>query len=186
MLSETEAQLREYVNDVVEQLRAATQRCRDLEARLQAERQRREGVAQHVREYMTALQSGLAAAARSCGGLEGALVREGGASASTQDMLTALAGRLRDAAETCRRVQEQLQDSEDASGGSEGGDGGVPGEGERRQGVGAGGGRDGWKHAPGQRTSGEEEEEEEEERSEERRVGKECLRLCRSRWSPYH
>ena len=23
-------------------------------------------------------------------------------------------------------------------------------------------------------------------RSEERRVGKECLRLCRSRWSPYH
>ena len=26
----------------------------------------------------------------------------------------------------------------------------------------------------------------EEERSEERRVGKECLRLCRSRWSPYH
>ena len=27
---------------------------------------------------------------------------------------------------------------------------------------------------------------EEEVRSEERRVGKECLRLCRSRWSPYH
>ena len=26
----------------------------------------------------------------------------------------------------------------------------------------------------------------EESRSEERRVGKECLRLCRSRWSPYH
>ena len=26
----------------------------------------------------------------------------------------------------------------------------------------------------------------EENRSEERRVGKECLRLCRSRWSPYH
>ena len=26
----------------------------------------------------------------------------------------------------------------------------------------------------------------EELRSEERRVGKECLRLCRSRWSPYH
>ena len=25
-----------------------------------------------------------------------------------------------------------------------------------------------------------------ETRSEERRVGKECLRLCRSRWSPYH
>jgi hypothetical protein len=25
-----------------------------------------------------------------------------------------------------------------------------------------------------------------EHRSEERRVGKECLRLCRSRWSPYH
>jgi CheY-like chemotaxis protein len=24
------------------------------------------------------------------------------------------------------------------------------------------------------------------ERSEERRVGKECRRLCRSRWSPYH
>ena len=24
------------------------------------------------------------------------------------------------------------------------------------------------------------------ERSEERRVGKECLPLCRSRWSPYH
>ena len=23
-------------------------------------------------------------------------------------------------------------------------------------------------------------------RSEERRVGKECLRMCRSRWSPYH
>jgi urease beta subunit len=23
-------------------------------------------------------------------------------------------------------------------------------------------------------------------RSEERRVGKECRRLCRSRWSPYH
>ena len=23
-------------------------------------------------------------------------------------------------------------------------------------------------------------------RSEERRVGKECLKLCRSRWSPYH
>ena len=29
-------------------------------------------------------------------------------------------------------------------------------------------------------------EEGEEGRSEERRVGKECLRLCRSRWSPYH
>ena len=28
--------------------------------------------------------------------------------------------------------------------------------------------------------------ENEEIRSEERRVGKECLRLCRSRWSPYH
>ena len=27
---------------------------------------------------------------------------------------------------------------------------------------------------------------EEGRRSEERRVGKECLRLCRSRWSPYH
>ena len=27
---------------------------------------------------------------------------------------------------------------------------------------------------------------EKELRSEERRVGKECLRLCRSRWSPYH
>ena len=27
---------------------------------------------------------------------------------------------------------------------------------------------------------------EKEVRSEERRVGKECLRLCRSRWSPYH
>ena len=26
----------------------------------------------------------------------------------------------------------------------------------------------------------------EHDRSEERRVGKECLRLCRSRWSPYH
>jgi histidine triad (HIT) family protein len=26
----------------------------------------------------------------------------------------------------------------------------------------------------------------EDERSEERRVGKECRRLCRSRWSPYH
>ena len=26
----------------------------------------------------------------------------------------------------------------------------------------------------------------EKSRSEERRVGKECLRLCRSRWSPYH
>ena len=26
----------------------------------------------------------------------------------------------------------------------------------------------------------------ENQRSEERRVGKECLRLCRSRWSPYH
>jgi G3E family GTPase len=25
-----------------------------------------------------------------------------------------------------------------------------------------------------------------EQRSEERRVGKECRRLCRSRWSPYH
>jgi hypothetical protein len=25
-----------------------------------------------------------------------------------------------------------------------------------------------------------------ESRSEERRVGKECRRLCRSRWSPYH
>ena len=24
------------------------------------------------------------------------------------------------------------------------------------------------------------------ERSEERRVGKECLSVCRSRWSPYH
>jgi homoserine O-succinyltransferase len=24
------------------------------------------------------------------------------------------------------------------------------------------------------------------DRSEERRVGKECRRLCRSRWSPYH
>ena len=29
-------------------------------------------------------------------------------------------------------------------------------------------------------------EERREVRSEERRVGKECLRLCRSRWSPYH
>ena len=29
-------------------------------------------------------------------------------------------------------------------------------------------------------------EEEIQRRSEERRVGKECLRLCRSRWSPYH
>ena len=29
-------------------------------------------------------------------------------------------------------------------------------------------------------------QEEAEARSEERRVGKECLRLCRSRWSPYH
>ena len=28
--------------------------------------------------------------------------------------------------------------------------------------------------------------EKEKVRSEERRVGKECLRLCRSRWSPYH
>ena len=27
---------------------------------------------------------------------------------------------------------------------------------------------------------------ESESRSEERRVGKECLRRCRSRWSPYH
>ena len=27
---------------------------------------------------------------------------------------------------------------------------------------------------------------EDEARSEERRVGKECPRLCRSRWSPYH
>ena len=27
---------------------------------------------------------------------------------------------------------------------------------------------------------------ENQQRSEERRVGKECLRLCRSRWSPYH
>jgi hypothetical protein len=27
---------------------------------------------------------------------------------------------------------------------------------------------------------------EKKERSEERRVGKECRRLCRSRWSPYH
>src|SRR3546814_8212841 len=26
----------------------------------------------------------------------------------------------------------------------------------------------------------------EEERSEERRVGKECVSMCRSRWSPYH
>ena len=25
-----------------------------------------------------------------------------------------------------------------------------------------------------------------EQRSEERRVGKECAQLCRSRWSPYH
>ena len=29
-------------------------------------------------------------------------------------------------------------------------------------------------------------EQQERVRSEERRVGKECLRLCRSRWSPYH
>ena len=29
-------------------------------------------------------------------------------------------------------------------------------------------------------------EEKEEQRSEERRVGKECLDTCRSRWSPYH
>ena len=29
-------------------------------------------------------------------------------------------------------------------------------------------------------------QETEQGRSEERRVGKECLRLCRSRWSPYH
>ena len=27
---------------------------------------------------------------------------------------------------------------------------------------------------------------EKEKRSEERRVGKECLHQCRSRWSPYH
>ena len=33
---------------------------------------------------------------------------------------------------------------------------------------------------------GERERREECVRSEERRVGKECLRLCRSRWSPYH
>ena len=34
---------------------------------------------------------------------------------------------------------------------------------------------------------GEEEEgNKEEKRSEERRVGKECFLLCRSRWSPYH
>ena len=32
----------------------------------------------------------------------------------------------------------------------------------------------------------EEEEKTKNGRSEERRVGKECLRLCRSRWSPYH
>ena len=31
-----------------------------------------------------------------------------------------------------------------------------------------------------------EKEREKRGRSEERRVGKECLRLCRSRWSPYH
>ena len=30
------------------------------------------------------------------------------------------------------------------------------------------------------------ESESESERSEERRVGKECLHQCRSRWSPYH
>ena len=29
-------------------------------------------------------------------------------------------------------------------------------------------------------------EDEEVERSEERRVGKECVSTCRSRWSPYH
>ena len=32
----------------------------------------------------------------------------------------------------------------------------------------------------------EREREKERERSEERRVGKECLHQCRSRWSPYH
>ena len=36
------------------------------------------------------------------------------------------------------------------------------------------------------RSSCTEREEERQVRSEERRVGKECLRLCRSRWSPYH
>ena len=28
--------------------------------------------------------------------------------------------------------------------------------------------------------------EQDEKRSEERRVGKECMPVCRSRWSPYH
>ena len=49
-------------------------------------------------------------------------------------------------------------------------------EGIREMGGDYGGGREGmrdWHSA-------------QEERSEERRVGKECLRLCRSRWSPYH
>ena len=36
--------------------------------------------------------------------------------------------------------------------------------------------RQSWDQRPGQVSP----------RSEERRVGKECLRLCRSRWSPYH
>src|SRR3546814_18121118 len=33
---------------------------------------------------------------------------------------------------------------------------------------------------------GDELDEREEDRSEERRVGKECVNTCRSRWSPYH
>ena len=36
------------------------------------------------------------------------------------------------------------------------------------------------------RGDGDENGEQAEERSEERRVGKECPVLCRSRWSPYH
>ena len=36
------------------------------------------------------------------------------------------------------------------------------------------------------RTNRYDDNEDQHDRSEERRVGKECLRLCRSRWSPYH
>ena len=38
----------------------------------------------------------------------------------------------------------------------------------------------------GEEREGREKHDDDVERSEERRVGKECLRLCRSRWSPYH
>src|SRR3546814_13668341 len=82
-----------------------------------------------------------------------------------------------------------LQENQDTEGDQEGADGGdevegIPAE-SRRIGV------DAARHADQSRKMHREEGdiepgEDKPERSEERRVGKECVSACRSRWSPYH